>query len=75
MYIKVVVQPSSKKEELVKQTDTSYVCRVKEKAERNMANMRVREILAHMYNVPIGKVRIISGHRNPKKMISVDIGV
>lgn len=45
---------------------------VKEPAERNMANGRVIELVARHLGVPRGKVRIVSGHRSPTKMLRID---
>jgi len=45
---------------------------VKEKAERNMANSRVLELVALHFKVPKNKVRIINGHRHPRKLLVVD---
>jgi len=44
---------------------------VKEKAERNSANERIIKIIAERLGVPVKKVRIVSGHHAPSKMISV----
>ena len=46
---------------------------VKEKAERNLANRRVIELVAKHLKVPAGKIRIISGHHSPSKMLSIDL--
>ena len=73
MYIKVRVFPKSKKEEVVEMDSTHFEIKVKEPAERNLANARVREIVAERLKVPMGKVRIISGHRSLSKILSVDI--
>ena len=45
---------------------------VKEKAERNLANMRVLELVASYFKVPKNKVRIVNGHRHPSKLIVID---
>ena len=45
---------------------------VKEKAERNMANTRVLEIVAEYFEVPVNKVRIVNGHRHPSKLLVID---
>jgi uncharacterized protein YggU (UPF0235/DUF167 family) len=45
---------------------------VKEKAERNMANARVLELVALHFKVPVNKVRIINGHKHPSKLLVVD---
>jgi uncharacterized protein YggU (UPF0235/DUF167 family) len=71
MYIHVTVLAGSKKESLVKTKDDYYLIAVKEKAQRNMANTRIREILGKEYNVPIGSVRIVNGHTSPKKLIDI----
>lgn len=71
MYIKVKVIAGSKKEEIEKNKVDSYQISVKEKAERNLANRRICEIVASMYKVKPGKVRIISGHQSPSKILSI----
>jgi uncharacterized protein YggU (UPF0235/DUF167 family) len=45
---------------------------VREKAERNLANKRVLEIIAEAFNVSVKKVRIINGHQSPSKILAVD---
>lgn len=71
MYIRVLVKAGSKKELVTKVHDTEYQMSLREPAERNLANKRVIEIMRALY--PNTKViRIISGHRSPQKMVSVD---
>ncbi len=72
MHIKVKVTPDSKKERVIKESDISYKIQVKEPAERNMANTRVRQLLADELGLQKGKVKIISGHRSLSKMFSVE---
>ncbi len=71
MFIKVRVIAGAKKEIIQKKTENSFILTVKEKAERNMANKRVCEIIANEISVPIKKVRIINGHQSPSKIISI----
>ncbi len=71
MYIKVHVMPSAKREELVRESTDHFRITVKEPAERNLANTRVRELLAREFTVPLGSVRLISGHRSPSKIFSL----
>jgi len=71
MFVKVSVTPGVKKEEFKKKSDVHYIVRVKEKAERNMANTRVRELLAEELGVSVQSVRLIGGHRSPSKMFSI----
>jgi uncharacterized protein YggU (UPF0235/DUF167 family) len=73
MYIKVKVQAGAKKEEIKKKSSSNYIISVKEKAERNMANKRVCEILASIFQVSVKNIRIINGHQSPSKMISINL--
>jgi uncharacterized protein YggU (UPF0235/DUF167 family) len=73
MYIKVKVEAGSKKENIVKKSENQYIIKVKEPAERNLANIRVCEIIASIYKVNNKSVRIISGHHSPSKILSVVI--
>ena len=71
MYIKVRVFASSKREEFKKISSTHFEARVKEKAERNMANKKVVELTRKHFGAT-GDVRIINGHHSPSKILSVD---
>jgi len=73
MYIKVKVQAGAKKEEIKKKSENTYLISVKEPAERNMANKRICEIVAYLYNISSKQVRIISGHQSPSKILSVNL--
>ena len=44
---------------------------VKEPAERNLANKRVRELLAGAEGARLEDVRIITGHHSPTKVFDV----
>jgi len=70
MYIKIRVLAGARAEEVIKESDDHFVMSVKQKAERNMANKRVLEIVRSLY--PGKKVRIISGHQSPGKIVAVD---
>ncbi len=72
MYIKVVAKTQAKKESLIKKSKDHFLISVKEKAERNMANKRIIEILALFFEVQKGKIRIINGHHHPHKLIVVE---
>lgn len=71
MNIKVRVAAGAKKESVQKISDTSYKISVKEPAERNLANRRVVELIALEKKVSKSKVRLISGHQSPSKMLSI----
>jgi uncharacterized protein YggU (UPF0235/DUF167 family) len=71
MYVRVAVYPSSKKEVIKNTGDSRFEIRVKEPAERNLANSRVIEILALEYKVSPKLIRIVSGHHSSRKIFSV----
>jgi len=72
MYIKVIVFPESKKVAIEKVKENTFKIFVKEKAKQNLANMAVRSLIAEKFSIPISKVKIISGHHSPRKMLSLD---
>jgi len=73
MYIRADVTIQSKKESIFETKEAYFDIKVKEKAERNLANERVRELLALHFNVPKRAVRIISGHHSPRKLIDIKV--
>jgi len=72
MYIKVVVKVQAKKESITKKSKDHFDISVKEKAEKNLANKRILEILAQYFKVPKGNIRIVNGHHHPHKLLVVD---
>ena len=58
----------------MRKTRDHFEISVREAAERNLANGRVLELVARHFKLPVGKVRIISGHHSPSKILSVDVG-
>lgn len=73
MYIKVKVTPKAKKEEILKKGADSYEISVREPAEQNKANTRVRELLGHRFSVVVGKIKLVSGHKTTAKIFSVSL--
>ncbi|MEK7106580.1 MAG: DUF167 domain-containing protein [Patescibacteria group bacterium] len=71
MYIKVRVKTGQKKESVEQVTPTSLKISVKEKPERNSANARVIKIIAERLGVPAKKLKIVSGHHAPSKLLSI----
>ena len=71
MYLKVFVTPGAKHERVEEQGETLTIS-VREPAQRNQANTRVRAIVASRFDIPFGKVRILAGHRSRSKMLSID---
>lgn len=66
------MQAGVKKESFVQKAEDSFVISVKEKAERNMANKRVIELVANFFNVSVDQVRIVNGHRHFNKLVVID---
>lgn len=73
MYVKVHVYAGMKKEQVTKIKDGTYEIVTKAPAERNLANEKVREVIAREYGVSVKAVRIVSGHHNPSKLLEVII--
>lgn len=73
-YIRVRVSPGAKRESVIQTDERTFTIAVKEPAERNLANQRVRQLVAEYFEVPVGKVRLISGHRSPTKVFDISEG-
>jgi uncharacterized protein YggU (UPF0235/DUF167 family) len=71
MYVRVVVYPGSKRESCTEQGPHRYEIKVKEPAERNLANKRVKELLAIQYKTTEQSVRLVSGHQNSRKIFAL----
>ncbi len=71
MYVKVHVYAGMKKESVKKLKDDTFEIVTRAPAERNLANQRVREVVAEAYGVTVNQVRIINGHHNPSKLLEV----
>lgn len=71
MYLKVIAYPSAKKEAILKKKENCFEVRVKEPAERNLANDRIREVLAETFQIEPKVVKLISGHHSNRKIFSL----
>ena len=71
-YIHVKVTARAGKETWKKKSEDHFEVSVKEKAERNMANTRVLELVAKHFKVPVSKVRIVNGHHHTSKLIVIE---
>ncbi len=71
MYVRVEVKPGSRRESVIRLDEKTLSVSVKEPAERNLANLRVRELVAEEYGVSKAGVKMISGHRSPRKIFDV----
>lgn len=71
-YIHAKVKAGMSKESLKEKSKDHFEISVKEKAENNMANTRVLELIAEYFKIPKNKVRIVNGHRNSSKLLVVE---
>ena len=71
MYVRVTVYPNNKRESIEKIGENRFEIKVKEPAERNLANGRVKELLALEYQVEVKMIRLVSGHQNNRKIFAV----
>ena len=72
LYVKAVVTTGQKKESIVVKKPDHFEISVKEKAERNLANQKVIELIAQYFKVPVKKVRIVNGHHHTHKLLVVE---
>ncbi len=70
MYLKIKLHPDSKDEHIKQTAPDRLEIWVKDRAEANMANRRMLEIIRGYLNVK-GSVKIIHGHHSPNKIILV----
>ncbi len=73
MYIKVRAKTEAKLEKMIKKSKDYFEISVREKPKMNMANKKILEMVAKHFVIPVGKVRIVSGHHSPSKILSIDL--
>ena len=71
MRITVQVKPNSKKGPLVEEVPDGFIVYVREVAAEGKANNAVVDVIAHHYNVPKTRVRIIRGATSKYKTIEI----
>lgn len=72
MYVRVEAKAGAKRESVLQTDDKTYSISVKEPAVHNLANTRIKELLAEHLLVPVKRLRMISGHRSPRKIFTVE---
>ncbi|HEY4479814.1 MAG TPA: DUF167 family protein [Candidatus Paceibacterota bacterium] len=70
MYIRIRVKTEQKVEKLSMVKNDLYDVSVKEKATQNRANRRIIELLGQQFKGR--RIRIISGHHSPSKIIDIE---
>ena len=71
MYIHVRIKTKQKSESIIQISDLKYEVSVKEEAKQNRANTKMIEILSSYFDTK--KVKIVSGHHSPSKLVSLEI--
>lgn len=71
-HIKVKVFPDQNKEKIIKNADDSYDLYIREPAKEGMANRKVLNILNEQVIPKPKKIKIVSGHISPSKIIEVE---
>jgi uncharacterized protein YggU (UPF0235/DUF167 family) len=71
-YVHVKAIAGARKESFKQLKEDHFEAHVKEKAERNMANNRILELVAEHFKFPVKKVRIVNGHRHPSKLLVIE---
>ena len=61
----------SKKDEIIKKSEDSFLVKVREKAEGGMANQKVKQILADYFNISDNKIRLIKGGKRTNKIFEI----
>ncbi len=70
MYIHIKIKTKQKIESIVKISDIRFEVSVKEEAKQNRANTRMIELIKEYFETD--KVKIVSGHHSPSKLLSVE---
>lgn len=71
MYLHVSVTAGAKTDKVEQINSDHFKISVRAKAERNLANKKVLELVANFLKIPTNKIRIINGHHSPSKLLSV----
>lgn len=71
MEVRVRVTPGGRRERVTKLSETELQVVVREPAERNAANSRVREIVAETFGVLPRSVHIRTGHKSHTKVYTI----
>lgn len=71
MHVKVRVEAGARRERVVKISEDVFAISVREAAQHNAANERIRMIIGMRFGVPLRAVRILKGQRSPTKILSV----
>jgi uncharacterized protein YggU (UPF0235/DUF167 family) len=71
MLVRVKAFPDARKERVIPTGESTYDMYVREPAQHNMANIRVRQLVAVQCGVPLAQVHMQSGARSRSKVFVV----
>ncbi len=71
MLIRVKVFPNSKKEEIIKKSEDSFLVRVKAKPLKGLANKAVIAVLSFYFKIPTSKIRLVKGFKERNKILHI----
>lgn len=75
MIVRVRVKAGAARETQITISDNKMQIAVREPAEDNRANDRVRAMLAVHYRVSVRDVRLLRGHHHPSKTFEIGEGI
>ncbi len=67
MRVRVRVKADARNESFTVVNESTFVLAVREPAERNAANARIKTLLASYFEVSPKNVRLLRGHHSPHK--------
>lgn len=71
MHIKVQVRADAKNENVREMSRGKFEIAVREPAAQNRANERAMALMAQHLGLPVAKLRIITGHHRPSKLVLI----
>ncbi len=70
-YVSVKTFPDAKREQVTQTGKDAFEICVREAPLHNMANRRVRALVAQAYRVPEARVQIVTGHKSRTKRLMI----
>lgn len=71
MIITIKAKPSSKKEEIFILGKNNFEVHLKERAEKNKANIELIKLLARHFNVSSSNIKVLKGINSKNKVVEI----
>ncbi len=71
MYIKISALKGQKQDTIQDLGNGRFLVSVREKPEQNQANRKILQLVAEYFKIDSNKIRFISGHQKPSKIVSI----